>query len=402
MVVNKASKILAIHWPRFGPYHIARVTTAKDVLREMGIQVVGLEIASHDELYLWREETSNDLPRYVVFPGRAYESVLFDEMAKGIFRALSKLRPTAVAINGYSSPDSWSILAWSKINGCRTIMMTDSKANDATRTGWKERIKGKLAQQFDAALCAGRLHRDYLQRLGMNRDRIFEGYDTVDNDFFWKNAERARQDPSAYRTLPGLESPGPFFLASARFIKRKNLDGLLRAYALFRNRLEKNGGEKNAGWRLVILGDGNERPALEDVIRSGGIRDVVFPGFRQIDELPAYYALASVFIHPPHQEQWGLVVNEAMASGLPVLVSRCCGCAPELVGEGENGFTFDSRDIETLTDLMVRISSDEVNLRVMGTRSRNRIKEWGLKRFAEGLYGAFQVASQGSTNCSTT
>jgi glycosyltransferase involved in cell wall biosynthesis len=361
----------------------------------MGIQVVGLEIASQDRLYLWREEACNDLLRYVVFPERTYEAVSFAEMTRGVFLALSRIRPKAIAINGYSSRDSWAILAWSKVYHCPTILMTESKVDDAPRVGWKERAKGKIVCQFDAALCGGSLHRDYLQQLGMNRDRIFEGYDTVDNDFFWKGAEQARQDPAAYSSFPGLQSPGPFFLASARFIKRKNLDGLLRAYVLFRDRLARNGKGLTL-WRLVILGDGAERSALEHLVDSNGIQGVVFPGFRQIDELPIYYGLSSVFIHPAHQEQWGLVVNEAMAAGLPVLVSKCCGCAPDLISEGENGFTFAPGNADSLANLMARISSDQVDLHAMGLRSRDRVKEWGPKRFAEGLYGAFQAALQGS------
>jgi glycosyltransferase involved in cell wall biosynthesis len=219
-------------------------------------------------------------------------------------------------------------------------------------------------------------------------EQILDGYDVVDNSYFWNESQKARHNPAAYRRLAGLETPGPFFLASARFIKRKNLDGLLRAYGTYR---ERRAG-RNA-WRLVILGDGAERQGLERIIDDEGLDGVSMPGFRQIDELPAYYGLAGAFIHPPLQEQWGLVVNEAMASGLPVLVSDRCGCAPDLVREGENGFTFDPEDSGALAMLMDHVSSRQVDLAEMGRSARSHISLWGPERFAEGMYRAFSVAT---------
>jgi glycosyltransferase involved in cell wall biosynthesis len=115
-------------------------------------------------------------------------------------------------------------------------------------------------------------------------------------------------------------------------------------------------------------------------------------GFRQIEEIPVYYGLAKAFIHPALQDQWGVVVNEAMASGLPVIVSKNCGCAPELVEQGGNGFVFDPLDVAQLADYMLRISSDPVSLEQMGRASLEKISHWGLDRFAEGLYSAAEIA----------
>lgn len=354
---------------------------------------MGLEIASQDKIYLWREEAFDRLLRYVVFPERSYETVSISEMIRGVSLALHRLRPDAIAINGYSSLDAWTILALSKVYGCRTILMTDSKVDDAPRSGWKEMAKGRIVQQFDAALCAGTPHRGYLQYLGMDGNKIFDGYDAVDNDFFWKGAEQIRRKRASQS-----ERDDPFFLVSARFIKGKNLDGLLLAYAEYRGRLVSTTYGRRQPWRLVILGDGPEHGSLENLVYSKGIEGVSFPGFVQIDKLPLYYGRASVFIHPSYKDTWGLVVNEAMASGLPVLVSNQSGCRSDLICEGENGFSFEPGDVTALADLMVKMSSDQMNLKAMGISSLNRIKEWGLKRFAEGLYGAFQAASQGNTN----
>jgi glycosyltransferase involved in cell wall biosynthesis len=116
------------------------------------------------------------------------------------------------------------------------------------------------------------------------------------------------------------------------------------------------------------------------------------PGFKQYEELPAYYAHAGAFIHASTTEQWGLVVNEAMASGLPVLVSNRCGCAADLVKEGENGWTFDPTDEEKMVELMLKISEDETLRKEMGLRSREIIEEWGPDRFASEVSAAVEAA----------
>jgi glycosyltransferase involved in cell wall biosynthesis len=119
---------------------------------------------------------------------------------------------------------------------------------------------------------------------------------------------------------------------------------------------------------------------------------VLLPGFKQYPELPVYYGLASAFIHASTSEPWGLVVNEAMASGLPVVVSNRCGCAPDLVCDGRNGYTFDPRNVGQLAELMLRISIPGPHLSTMSNASAEIISTWGLSRFAHGLRAAAEKA----------
>ena len=160
---------------------------------------------------------------------------------------------------------------------------------------------------------------------------------------------RRAGDPS-FRTRFGL--PQRFFLASNRFLPKKNLPGLLRAFAQYRTAAGAD------PWDLVLLGDGPLRPDVERLIADIGLAGAVhLPGFKQYPELPAYYGLAGAFVHASTSEQWGLVVNEAMAAGLPVLVSDRCGCAPDLVAEGINGFTFPPEDHVRLAGLMSEVAA---------------------------------------------
>ena len=117
------------------------------------------------------------------------------------------------------------------------------------------------------------------------------------------------------------------------------------------------------------------------------------PGFKQYRELPAYYGLAGAFVLASTEEQWGLVVNEAMASGLPVVVSDRCGCAPDLVREGETGFTFDPSGPAELAALLGRVAGDAGLRRRMGAAAREAVSAWGPEAFGRNLWRAAAAAA---------
>jgi len=217
----------------------------------------------------------------------------------------------------------------------------------------------------------------------------------VDNDYFAQRADEIRSQKSVLREKHDL--PENYFLSSARFIETKNLPQLLQAYARYRA-LDAKSGEKSQRaedpWSLVLLGDGPLRSAIHSQLSTLNLEGHVhLPGFKQYPELPAYYGLASAFIHGSSTEPWGLVVNEAMASALPVLVSNRCGCATDLVREGANGFTFDPRNVEELGGLMLRVAQlPNDRLEHMGKSGREIIANWGPGRFAQGLKAAGEKA----------
>ena len=223
----------------------------------------------------------------------------------------------------------------------------------------------------------------------MDPARIWLGYDAVDNAFLGEHADAAKADAQALRRRYNL--PGRYFLASARFIEKKNLITLIRAYGLYRSKLEGKQSATNCG--LVLLGDGPLRQSLEAEVAAIGFGDEIkMPGFQQYEHLPVYYGLADVFVLPSATEQWGLVVNEAMASGLPVLVSTRCGCAPDLVEEGHNGYTFDPFDVSNLADLMVKVADEAYDRRAMGDASRKIIAGWSPEHFGRNLLNAASCA----------
>lgn len=263
--------------------------------------------------------------------------------------------------------------------------MADSTAHDEPRVWWKEWLKSRVVRLYSAALVAGTAHVKYVATLGLNQESAFIGYDVVDNDYFSTQSEQARVAAASLRSQ--LRLPENYFLASSRFIEKKNLLRLVDAYAAY----SEHAGE--SAWNLVLLGDGPLKPTITDQIARLDVSEkLILPGFKQYNELPIYYGLAHAFIHASTSEQWGLVVNEAMASGLPVLVSCRCGCAPDLVRHGVNGFTFDPYDVEEITRCMLETSHGEHNLVAMGRASREIIRDWSPEMFAENMLRATQAA----------
>ena len=196
--------------------------------------------------------------------------------------------------------------------------MSESQARDARRTALKEWLKRGYVHACGAALVGGQPHKDYVIQLGMTEQRIFFGYDVIDNAHFAAGAEVARRQAE---------------LCAGKWIFRRTTSW--RPVALSPRRTSRSwcvpmpviGGNAGAALGTCDL-RGRPSPA-GDRSRSSkelGLKShVLLPGFRQYDELPAYYGLAGAFVHASTTEQWGLVVNEAMASGLPVLVSNRCG-----------------------------------------------------------------------------
>ena len=217
----------------------------------------------------------------------------------------------------------------------------------------------------------------------MPADRVFLGYDAVDNAHFDRGADAARSDPDTRRRL-GL--PDQYFLASSRFVGKKNLPALLDAFAAHRR-------QAGTGWDLVLLGDGPLRGVIEGEIARHGLGGAVhLPGFRQYHELPAYYGLAGAFVLASTVEQWGLVVNEAMAAGLPVLVSDRCGCAADLVRDGVSGYAFPPGSPSRLAGLLTRLAADPVGRERLGQGARRVIADWSPERFAAGFWAAAEAA----------
>jgi 1,2-diacylglycerol 3-alpha-glucosyltransferase len=374
---------IAILFDRLGPYHWARLQAAARLFRVVAVETCAV---------------TREYQRERIDEPRAFEKItLFDDVSdsrslkrrllrRKMATALREVDPAVAMIPGWATPASLVALEWCLRNQRPSVVMSESNAFDEKRYALAELTKRIVVSLFSAGLAGGQLQREYLITLGLPHSRVFTGYDVVDNEYFATNAAHVRENQAPLRRE--LNLPEKYFLASARFVPKKNLRRLVEGFAFYRNLAGPN------HWKLVLLGDGPLRQELVILRHKLGLgNDIVLPGFIQYRVLPAYYALGDVFVHASTTEQWGLVVNEAMATGLPVIVSNRCGCVPDLVAEGKNGFTFNPESVEDLGKLMVDVSRlSDRRLEEMRAESRRIVAGFTPTHFAAGAQRAIDVA----------
>ena len=369
---------IGILFTNLGPYHLARIEASAKYFQKNQTEIVAIELAQSEEVYPWKTKRENyNFPIISAIRDKGLEKASFFDLWLNLDHILNALNPDVVAIAGYSEPGMLLTLFWCLWNHKPVILLSDSKEDDEFRIWWKEKLKSLIINRFKAALVAGEIHKQYLIKLGIPSNAIFLGYDVVENSIFHPNKIRCLSSPLTKS----------YFLAINRFVTKKNLPLLISSYAIYR---QKKG---DLAWDLVLSGDGELRFQIEQQINKLGLNKFVhLPGFLQQEELLPYFAHANCFIHASIQEQWGLVVNEAMASGLPVLVSHCSGCFEDLVIEGVNGFGFDPENQQELTQLMLKMSSKEVDLVAMGEASLHHIQKYSPDYFAQGLMQAVEYS----------
>lgn len=366
---------VAVIWIDWYAYHVARfeavATHAAFAGQAAGIELVGGE-GVHAGLR-FRDVGRSRLPITTILPRANWSNTSQWRLAVLLWQRLSEIKPSLVMVPGYYTLPALAAAVWGRVHRARTVLMSESTEADHSRRRWKEAVKGTLiCRLFHHAIVGGTRHRDYLQRLGFDGERIGLRYNVVDNAYFADGVSALR---AAGRPL-AFEAASDYFLYVGRMAPEKNLELLLNSFAAYR--------EQGGQWRLVLAGDGPSRARLETLAIGLDIDDAVtFAGHRSIEELLPFYAFASAFVLPSLREPWGLVVNEAMAAGLPVLVSRICGAADDLVRDGENGFTFAPDSPEELTAHMLRLSRlPRETLKTMGLGSQHIIEDFSLTRWA--------------------
>lgn len=374
MTANQIIKI-AIIFINYGPYHLARARALKQM---PGLDPSFIQLAGSIESHPWRVDSEASPIELHTLSQLPYEKCGYAHLARSLHKTLNKISPDVVVTASYRPFIMLKAARWARSRGRHAVLFFETTRWDRFRHSVAEKMKRwMIALYYDAAFVGGRAHREYLLELQMSRSRIWQPYDVVDNERFAQLAARVRANSERWRKRLGL--PQHYFLYVGRYSAEKNLVRLLQAYQLYHTR-------SPAGWSMVLVGDGPQRAELQRFASNAGSCPILVRPFEQIETLVAYYALAECFILPSTVDPWGLVVNEAMACGLPVLVSRLCGCAFDLVTDGGNGFLFDPNDIDALADLLGRMSSlDQAVRQAMSAQSRQVIAAFTPAIWAENL-----------------
>jgi glycosyltransferase involved in cell wall biosynthesis len=305
----------------------------------------------------------------------------------GLWTRLTRARFDAVMLVGWGFASCWIAAAAARAHGLKVLLRgesgLDSHAPRSTlRSVARRGALELLFRNVDAFLSIGTHNAELYRSYGVDDSRIFLTPYAVDNDFFLARAAEAAGQRKELRASLGVDDERPIVLTSGKLTERKAPLDLLRAFIQARREVVA---------KLAYLGDGPLRARVEAEARQAGIADdVIITGFRDQHQLPAVYTAADLFAFPTHFETWGLVANEAMLCGLPVVCSDRVPAHRDLITSGETGDVFPARDIGALAAILARRLADPARLRVMGDAARDRVRGWNLERCVEGTLRALE------------
>jgi glycosyltransferase involved in cell wall biosynthesis len=303
----------------------------------------------------------------------------------GVRAALERGRFDALLVTGWNLLTFWQATRAATRLGMLVLVRGDSQLPSARGALWraaKRLIYPRLLGAFDAFLTVGTRSEEYYRYYRVPSTRLFRSPHCVDNEFFARAAELVRRSIPDPRQAFGIPREAPVFLFAGKLVDKKRPLDFLAAL----DRLRR---DNQPAWGLVV-GDGPLRQQLEDHRRRRATPFTMI-GFLNQQQIGRAYAVADAVVLPSDgRETWGLVVNEGMACGVPAIVSDEVGCAPDLVLNGDTGFTYPCGDIQQLSDRMTRFASDPELRQRMRARSSAHIQAFSPEAAAAGVVKALE------------
>lgn len=298
----------------------------------------------------------------------------------GIISFLFKEKKSFVIVLGWASFSCVLAIIFGKLAGHTICMRGDNPYNqELLKNKWKRRIKNGflkvLFKWIDYFLYVGYQNKLSYSSLGVKDKRLVFAPHAVDNTYF--NDRYHKINPENARQKLGFPLDVKIILFIGKYIEKKRpfdlLDAMLRL--------------KDKNYMLVMVGEGELRSKMEEfIIKNSLSQKVILTGFINQSEIIYYYRSADVFVMCSGLgETWGLAVNEAMNFALPVVVSETTGCSYDLVKDGENGYRFNTGDIDTMAGKIDEILSDEQKRKSMSQQSLSCIKNYSNERIIQGL-----------------
>jgi glycosyltransferase involved in cell wall biosynthesis len=362
-----------IYWP-------ARINKLFSYLSVLGFEFSVIEISGSGENYNFAINSKQADYWECLFPDKGISEIDPKLIRTKTLDRLNQLKPDILITGALAFPSGATGAFYANEKHIPLIVFDDAKLEDVQRDFFTNFVKKQLYSGVDAIFCPAPGWESTFRFFGFDPHRLFYGVDVIDNDFFMK----AEISEDLVHSLP--ES---YFLNVGRQVEKKNLLMLLKSYHQL---IQKKGNVPD----LVLVGEGQKRKELEDYIVEHHLNKVHLLPFLPQQSVREIYRCATAFILPStFGETWGLVINEAMASGLPVIVSNRVGCVGTLVKEGVNGFIFDANSIESMTGALIKfadLSAEEK--KAMSHSSLEIIQDWGLDKFNEGMINAITFVSQ--------
>lgn len=308
-----------------------------------GVNMSFIQIAETERDRKGLSTTDSSIHRYpfdLLFKGAYSDVPVWRRMlacASGAWRS----KADVIVIAGYHLPEYWAQLLVAKLRGKKVAVFCDSTRFDRPQTALKSFAKRFFFRSCEVIFCYGQRSAEYLTWLGVDEKRIVKRCQAA-----YLPLSYTRESIGVERLKRVPKTQAPVFLYVGRLSTEKNLPRLIAAFRTVLKALPDA--------RLEIVGDGPQRSELErdsgDLIAGAKLR---FLGGRDIEFIFSKYLDSTCLVLPSLSEPWGLVVNEALAHGCPVVVSDRCGCVPELVKEAVTGFAFDPYDTNALSQKMI-------------------------------------------------
>lgn len=312
-----------------------------------------------------------------------------DRFEPRIVRELVRGRFDILLVHGYNSPTNLLAMGVAKLLGTRVAVRGDTRLQPRHQdTRWRGAVKRALFSLVDGFIAIGSLNRAYYLAHGVPAERIHFAPFCVDNATFGLDDAARDRCRQAWRQEQGIPDDAVVILFAAKFTERKRPLDLVLAY----ERLARS----HPGVWLILAGAGPLEQALRERVAALNAPRVRFLGFQNQSALPAIYAAADIFVLPSAGEPWGLTVNEAMAAGLPVVVTDEVGAAPDLVADKGTGIVYRCGDIDALWKGLAELAASAPLRQRQGQAARALIDAWGISQSAEAIAAALrQVHGRG-------
>ena len=354
------------------------------IARERGLRVNFFQIAETEGMRAGLTEIDTADHRYpftLLFRG-AHESVPVWKLCWSAVEHVWRSRAPVILLAGYHRPEYWLQLFAARLRRKRIAVFCDSTVYDQPQTWPKSLFKVFFFAHCDMIFCYGDRARAYVRQFGVPDEHITMRCQAaaLPADY---NAQKALADRLALAPDPAH----PRFLYVGRLAPEKQLKILLAAFAKLLPSMPLA--------RLVLVGTGPKQAELEKLAASLSIAaNVDFAGARAGDALAREYLSATALILPSASEPWGLVVNEALSYGCPVIVSDRCGCVPELVVKGVTGFTVKSGDVEDMAARMQQVIPLAAQAESTAQACLSHIAPFTPLQAAEQILGGYAVVTR--------
>ena len=292
----------------------------------------------------------------------------------------------AIVIFGWNKMLFWQAMWWGRKNGIPLILRGESNLKQARNRlvkSTKEVLFPLLFKQFKSFLAIGTLNAGLYKHFGVPDEAIFIAPYCVDNDYFKEQSTAQKINARQLRAELSIPYGDTVFLFMAKFIDRKRPLDVIAAAAGLRKACDNH---------VILVGDGPLMADCRQAIKEYGLSNVHVFGFKNQGQLPMFYAAADVLVLSSEYETWGLVINEAMACGLPCIVSDSCGAAADLIIEGETGFIYPVGSVDQLERCMKHMTQDSKNRQEMGFRAAKHVENFSVGRTVAALKDALHYA----------